>query len=69
MVKNRGEDYDTPDQSGIIALFSRDGQTGLCGYDGKMNRRVPLSESARLYGLCASTYNIADKFPENAVSN
>ena len=68
MVKNRGEDYDIPDQSGIIALFSRDGQKGLCGYDGK-GRRVPLSESARLYGLCASTYNIADKFPENAVSN
>ena len=69
MVQSRGIDYKyIPNQSGIIALFSRDGQTGLCGYDGK-SRRVPLSESARLYGLCASTYNIADKFPENAVSN
>ena len=74
IVQNRStvygipDQYNIPDQPGIIALFSRDGQTGLCGYDGK-GRRVPLSESARLYGLCASTYNIADKFPENAVSN
>ena len=67
MVQNRGEKYNIPDQSGIIALFSRDNQIGLCGYDGKM--RVPLSESARLYGLCAPTYDITDTFPEYAVSN
>lgn len=68
MVKSRGIGYKyIPNQSGIIALFSRDGQTGLCGYDGKM--RVPLSESARLYGLCAPTYDITDTFPEYAVSN
>ena len=68
MVKNRGEDYDTPDQSGIIALFSRDGQKGLCGYDGK-GRRVPLSESARLYGLCAPKADIAGTRPANSVYN
>ena len=68
MVQNRGADYQFPNQAGIIALFSRDGQTGLCGYDGK-SRRVPLSESARLYGLCAPTYDITDTFPEYAVSN
>ena len=66
MVQNRGEDYDIPDQSGIIALFSRDGQTGLCGYDGK-GRRVPLSESARLYGLCVGKVKVP--FPDHAVSN
>lgn len=69
MVQNRGADYQyIPDQPGIIALFSRDGQMGLCGYDGK-SRRVPLSESARLYGLCASTDNIAGTRPQNSVSN
>ena len=69
MVQSRGIDYQyIPNQSGIIALFSRDNQTGLCGYDGK-KRRVPLSESARLYGLCASKYDIASTRPANAVSN
>lgn len=67
MVQNRESDYKSPNQSGIIALFSRGVQKGLCGYDGKM--RVPLSESARLYGLCAPTYDITDTFPEYAVSN
>lgn len=68
MVQNRGEYYQyIPNQSGIIALFSRDGQTGLCGYDGKM--RVPLSESARLYGLCAPRGDIVGTRPANAVSN
>ena len=66
MVQSRGIDYQyIPNQSGIIALFSRDGQMGLCGYDGKM--RVPLSESARLYGLCAKTEDIARKRPANSV--
>ena len=68
MVQNRESDYKSPNQSGIIALFSRGVQKGLCGYDGK-KRRVPLSESARLYGLCAKTDDIAGKRPENAVSN
>lgn len=69
MVQNRGEYYQyIPNQSGIIALFSRDGQTGLCGYDGK-SRRVPLSESARLYGLCAPRGDIVGTRPANAVSN
>ena len=67
MVQNRKIDYKSPDQSGIIALFFRDGQTGLCGYDGKM--RVPLSESARLYGLCVKTEDIARTRPANSVSN
>ena len=69
MVQNRGEKYDIPDQSGTIALFSRDGKTGLCGYDGLRNRRVPLSESARLYGLCVKTEDIARTRPANSVSN
>ena len=69
MVQNRREKYDIPDQSGIIALFSRGGQTGLCGYDGLRNRRVPLSESARLYGLCVKTEDIARTRPANSVSN
>ena len=68
MVQNRGVDYDIPNQPGTIALFSRDGQTGLCGYDGK-KRRVPLSESARLYGLCAPKGDITGTRPANAVSN
>ena len=65
MVQNRESDYKSPNQSGIIALFSRGVQKGLCGYDGKM--RVPLSESARLYGLCAKTEDIARKRPANSV--
>ena len=66
MVQNRGKKYDIPDQSGTIALFSRDGKTGLCGYDGLRNRRVPLSESARLYGLCVEEIEVP--FPKHAVS-
>jgi hypothetical protein len=42
--------WKNPATSGTIALFSKYGQTGLCGYDGKDNRRrVPLSESARKF--------------------
>lgn len=67
MVQNRGTGYVIPNQSGTIVLFSRDGQTGLCGYDGKI--RVPLSESARLYGLCVKTEDIARTRPANSVSN
>ena len=67
MVQNRESDYKSPNQSGIIALFSRGVQKGLCGYDGKM--RVPLSESARLYGLCAPKGDITGTRPANAVSN
>lgn len=67
MVQNRGTGYVIPNQSGTIVLFSRDGQTGLCGYDGKV--RVPLSESARLYGLCVKTEDIAHTRPANSVSN
>ena len=68
MVQSRGIDYQyIPNQSGIIALFSRDGKTGLCGYDGQMDRRVPLSESARLYGLCVKTVNISSTRPANSV--
>ena len=67
MVQNRESDYKSPNQSGIIALFSRGVQKGLCGYDGKM--RVPLSESARLYGLCAPRGDIVGTRPANAVSN
>ena len=68
MVQNRESDYKSPNQSGIIALFSRGVQKGLCGYDGK-KRRVPLSESARLYGLCAPRGDIVGTRPANAVSN
>ena len=67
MLQNRESDYKSPNQSGIIALFSRGVQKGLCGYDGKM--RVPLSESARLYGLCAPRGDIVGTRPANAVSN
>ena len=67
MVQNRESGYKNPNQSGIIALFSRGVQKGLCGYDGKM--RVPLSESARLYGLCAPRGDIVGTRPANAVSN
>lgn len=57
------------DSSGIISLFSRENKTGLCGYDGKAKRRrVPLSESARKFWLCAPMWNIWD-LPEYAVSN
>ena len=68
MVQNRESDYKSPNQSGIIALFSRGVQKGLCGYDGK-KRRVPLSESARLYGLCTPRGDIVGTRPANAVSN
>ena len=64
-------DYTVPrnwDPSGIILLFSGENKIGLCGYDGKANRRVPLSESARKFWLCAPMWNIWD-LPEYAVSN
>ena len=70
MIGKRG-DYSVPrdwDSSGIISLFSRENKTGLCGYDGKADRRVPLSESARKFWLCAPMWNIWD-LPEYAVSN
>ena len=70
MIGKRG-DYSVPrdwDSSGIISLFSRENKTGLCGYDGKAKRRVPLSESARKFWLCAPMWNIWD-LPEYAVSN
>lgn len=67
MVQNRGTTYGIPNQSGTIALFSRGNQTGLCGYDGLRDRRVPLSESARLYGLCAKTEDIDSTRPANSV--
>lgn len=61
--------WKNPATSGTIALFSKYGQTGLCGYDGKDNlRRVPLSESARKFWLCAPIRRIWD-LPKNAVSN
>lgn len=61
--------WKNPATSGTIALFSKYGQTGLCGYDGKDNlRRVPLSESARKFWLCAPIRRIWD-LPANAVSN
>ena len=41
--------WKNPATSGTIALFSKRKQTGLCGYDGKAERRVPLSESARKF--------------------
>ena len=69
MVQNRGTGYVIPNQSGTIVLFSRGNQTGLCGYDGLRDRRVPLSESARLYGLCAKTEDIDSTRPANSVSN
>ena len=56
------------DSSGIISLFSRENKTGLCGYDGKAKRRVPLSESARKFWLCAPMWDLWNP-PENAVSN
>ena len=56
-----------PATSGTIALFSKRKQTGLCGYDGKAERRVPLSESARKFWLCAPIRRIWD-LPEHAVS-
>ena len=57
------------DSSGIISLFSRENKTGLCGYDGKAKRRrVPLSESARKFWLCAPMWDIWN-LPANAVSN
>lgn len=72
MLKNQGTSYAVPqgDQTstaGIIALFSRGGDAGLCGYDAKANRRVPLSESARKFGLCVSLVSVA--FPEHAISS
>lgn len=70
MIGKRG-DYSVPrdwDSSGIISLFSRENKTGLCGYDGKAKRRVPLSESARKSWLCAPMWDIWN-LPANAVSN
>ena len=61
--------WKNPATSGTIALFSKRKKTGLCGYDGKDNRRrVPLSESARKFWLCAPVWKIWD-LPKNAVSN
>lgn len=59
--------WKNPATSGTIALFSKRKQTGLCGYDGKAERRVPLSESARKFWLCAPIRRIWD-LPEHAVS-
>ena len=71
MMIGKRENYTVPtnwDSTGTIALFSKYGQTGLCGYDGKANRRVPLSESARKFWLCAPMWDLWN-LPANAVSN
>ena len=64
MIDNYMNGYTIPqgdDPRGVITLFARKVRMnigrrprlridiGLCGYDGKDNRRVPLSESARKF--------------------
>ncbi|MBB1543607.1 MAG: hypothetical protein HG456_002485, partial [candidate division SR1 bacterium] len=52
---------------GTIARFERGHEIGLCALDGKNNQRIPLSESARKFGLCTETHFV--ELPRNAVAN